>query len=239
MKQTLTIIFLALTLSAWAVDVMAQTPSFMPTVTYIHPDGTETTDYAVSGSGPIIGHFKVNPEDYEGWTAMYAWNFIREGSDEPYLVRYEEETEVTFAEYGKTRIWCEVKFVMNGDTIAYDREYWLDLVGDMSVAVSESKLEMPNAFSPNGDEFNEIYKPKSNYQSIVEFHAIIVNRNGQKLFEWDDPSTGWDGTYNGRPVKEGVYYCYVRAKGADGVKWTIKKDVNLLRGFKETEKTNE
>lgn len=217
-----------------ATNALAQMPSFTPTVEYTHPDGSVTNDPAVAGSGPIVGRFMANPENEAGWTAMYEWNFTKEGSESPYMTRYEQDTEVTFSEYGKTRIHCIVKFVSGNDTIAYDKQYWDEVVGDMSVAISESKLEMPNAFSPNGDEFNEIYKPKSNYQSIVEFHAIIVNRSGQKLFEWDDPSTGWDGTYNGRPVPDGVYYCMVKAKGADGVKWNIRKDVNLLRGFNET-----
>lgn len=223
----------------WAMmplRTMAQMPYFQPTVEYTHADGEVSSDQTYSGSGPIIGRFKANPQDNIGWTALYEWNFVKEGNDDAYLVRYDEDTEVTFSEYGKTRIYCCVKFVNGTDTVAYDKQYWDNNIGEMSVAVAESKLEMPNAFSPNGDEFNEIYKPKSNYQSIVEFHAIIVNRSGQKLFEWDDPSTGWDGTYKGRPMPDGVYYCYVRAKGADGIKYTIRKDVNLLRSFNETTK---
>ena len=100
--------------------------------------------------------------------------------------------------------------------------------------VKTSTLLMPNAFSPNGDGINDIYKPKDGYQNIEEFHAYIYNRWGQKLFEWSDPSTGWDGTYNGKPVKDGVYFCLVKAKGADGKTYNIKRDVNLLRGFAET-----
>ena len=70
-------------------------------------------------------------------------------------------------------------------------------------------------------------------ESLVEFHAYIFNRWGQKLFEWTDPSEGWDGTHNGTPVKEGVYFVLVRAKGADGREYNIRKDVNLLRGYTE------
>ena len=98
-----------------------------------------------------------------------------------------------------------------------------------------SSLLMPNAFSPNGDGINDIYKPKSGYQNITEFHAYIFNRWGQKLFEWTDPATGWDGTYKGSPVKDGVYFCLVKAKGADGKIYNFKKDVNLLRGYIENQ----
>lgn len=98
-----------------------------------------------------------------------------------------------------------------------------------------SSLLMPNAFSPNGDGINDIYKPKSGYQNITEFQAYIFNRWGQKLFEWTDPATGWDGTYKGSPVKDGVYFCLVKAKGADGKIYNFKKDVNLLRGYIENQ----
>ena len=71
--------------------------------------------------------------------------------------------------------------------------------------------------------------------SIVEFHAYIFNRWGQKLYEWSDPSAeGWDGRYNGKPVKEGTYFLLCKARGADGRKYDIRKDVNLLRGYTET-----
>ena len=92
---------------------------------------------------------------------------------------------------------------------------------------------MPNAFSPNGDGINDIYKAKDGYQSIVEFKACIFNRWGQKIYEWNDPAGGWDGKHNGKDVKQGVYFVLVKAKGADGRKYEIKRDVNLLRGFTE------
>lgn len=229
------IALILLPLTALAQDV----PTFQPTVIWTLGDGTTLDDQSIQESAPITGAFRANPENDEGWTALYEWRFTKEGTTEPYLIRYDENTEVTFTEFGKTKVCCYVKFINGTDTVAYDQEYWDENIGDMSVSVKESKLEMPNAFSPNGDEFNEIYKPKKNYQSIVEFHAVIYNRYGQKLFEWDDPSTGWDGTYNGHPVKEGVYYCQVKAKGADGVKYNIKRDVNLLRGFTEEVKNEE
>lgn len=86
-----------------------------------------------------------------------------------------------------------------------------------------SSLLMPNAFSPNGDGINDIYKPKDGYRNIEEFHAYIYNRWGQKLYEWTDPATGWDGTYRGKPVKEGVYFCLVKAKGQ--MAWCITSNV--------------
>ena len=101
--------------------------------------------------------------------------------------------------------------------------------------IGESKLSFPNAFSPNGDGINDIYKAKE-HQSLVEFHAYIFNRWGQKLYEWTDPDSGWDGTHNGKDVSDGVYFVLVKAKGADGRNYNIRKDVNLLRGYTEETK---
>lgn len=104
-----------------------------------------------------------------------------------------------------------------------------------SISQGVSKLTFPNAFSPNGDGINDIYKAKEQ-QNIAEFHAYIFNRWGQKLYEWTNPDGGWDGTHNGNDVNDGVYFVLVKAKGTDGRNYNIRKDVNLLRGY--TENTN-
>ena len=107
-----------------------------------------------------------------------------------------------------------------------------DSVASDSTVVLTSTLIMPNAFSPNHDKINDVYMVKS-YQNIVEFHAYIFNRWGQKLYEWTDLEGGWDGTYRGNDVKQGTYFVLVKAKGADGQTYNIRKDVNLLRGYTE------
>ena len=107
-----------------------------------------------------------------------------------------------------------------------------DSVASDSTTVLTSTLVVPNAFSPNHDQINDVFKVKS-YQNIVEFHAYIFNRWGQKLYEWTNINEGWDGTYRGNDVKQGTYFVLVKAKGADGETYNIRKDVNLLRGYIE------
>jgi gliding motility-associated-like protein len=214
--------------AAYADDV----PTINPTATYTTSDGEqESSD--MSGSAPLTGRFQANPSNVGSYTPYYEWHFYMEGNeDKPYLIRYEQDTEYTFITAGAHCIVLYATFVNGTDTVAYTKEYWNE-IGPLRVSISESKLEMPNAFSPNGDGINDIYKAKEGYQSLVEFHAYIFNRWGQKLYEWNDPSGGWDGKYNGKDVKQGVYFVLVNAKGADGRKYNIKSDVNLLRGFTE------
>ena len=130
----------------------------------------------------------------------------------------------TFSESGQTIV--ELYITENGETDDVP-------VATITVSISNSFLEMPNAFSPNGDGVNDIYKAKANHKSIIEFHAYIFNRWGQKIFDWTDINSGWDGTWNGKQVKDGTYFVLVKAKGADGRKYNIKKDVNILRKYYE------
>ncbi len=77
----------------------------------------------------------------------------------------------------------------------------------------ESTLYIPNAFTPNGDDLNDVlYTPGTN---IVTYHLMIYNRWGNLVFESDDMGKGWDGTYKGEPVKDDVYNYRLIAEGID------------------------
>ena len=218
-----------LPITATAQDVY---PKVSPTATYTDEEGepAESTEESpqINGQAPLFVNFYANPSNMGAYDPVYEWHFRMIGEEKDFMVRYEENTDYTFTTAGTTLVTLKVSL---------GQELELDSVV-FSVTVSESKLVFPNAFSPNGDEYNQIYKSKE-YQSIVEFHAYIFNRWGQKLFEWTDPSQGWDGTYNGKDVKEGVYFVLVKAKGADGREYHIRKDVNLLRGYVEGSSNNE
>ena len=223
------LVIFAIFLPIWC-QAQGDYPSVSPTATYINDEGVETvsTDM-IDGQAPLLVTFRANPSDIEGHNPSYEWHFRMEGEETDLMVRYEEDTEYTFTTAGTTRV--TLHFRPDAGQEALDSVVF-------KVTVSESKLTFPNAFSPNGDEFNPIFKAKE-YQSIVEFHAYIFNRWGQKLYDWTDPAEGWDGTYNGKDVKEGVYFLLCKAKGADGRKYEIKKDVNLLRGFTEEDSRND
>ena len=213
-----------LTVFAMFVSLSASAQSVEISAIYIDDSGVETeTRNDFSGQAPLSVSFRANPQDMEGLDPTYEWHFRMEGEGKDMMVRYEENTDYTFTKAGKTYVTLYAN--LGNEERDSSR---------ICVTISESKLLMPNAFTPNGDTHNDVYKTKE-YQSIVEFHAYIFNRWGQKLFEWTNPAEGWDGNYNGSPVKEGVYFVVVKARGADGIVYNIRKDVNLLRGFTKTE----
>lgn len=203
-------------------------PSVNPTATYVDADGmeVESTDN-IDGQAPLTVTFHANPSGMEDYSPTYEWHFRIEGENKDLLVRYEEDTEYTFTTAGTTLVTLHVKYTGDATADSTTNVFY--------VTISESKLVFPNAFSPNGDGINDVFKAKE-YQSIVEFHAYIFNRWGQKIHDWTDPAEGWDGTYNGKDVKDGAYFLLCKAKGADGTVYTIKKDVNLLRGYIESER---
>lgn len=87
---------------------------------------------------------------------------------------------------------------------------------------------IPNAFSPNGDGRNDVFKIEHiRYQKLVQFK--VFNRWGQQLFETIDGAKGWDGTYNGAPCNVDTYYYIISLNHPDGATKTYKGDVVLLR----------
>jgi gliding motility-associated-like protein len=80
---------------------------------------------------------------------------------------------------------------------------------------AESFIFMPNAFTPNGDNLNDEYKPILTF-SPKSYLFIIRDRWGNTLFETDNPEIPWKGDSKGKPVPEDVYVFYVKAEDQQG-----------------------
>ena len=74
------------------------------------------------------------------------------------------------------------------------------------------ELNIPNVFTPNQDGVNDTYMISG--KGITEFSIVIVNRWGNVIFESNDILISWDGTSNGQPCQDGVYFYIIRAKSA-------------------------
>ena len=64
-------------------------------------------------------------------------------------------------------------------------------------------LFAPNAFTPNGDGLNDQFQVEA--ANIFNFRMLIFDRWGQKVFESDDITMGWDGSVNNSPAPMGNY----------------------------------
>ena len=187
-------------------------------------------------SGPLEIAFYSNPTP---GAQYYFWAVYK--STERIATRNDRDMRYTFSEPGAYRVVCAV----NNASCSSDSS-------EVNVQISESYLAVPNVFTPNGDGKNDEFRVA--YRSLKEFHCWVYNRWGKLVYEWTDPSKGWDGTINGRPAAEGAYYYVIRALGTDAAKnagymskiaYTKKKlgadesvigiyqmsgDINLIRG---------
>lgn len=84
---------------------------------------------------------------------------------------------------------------------------------------SECKLYVPNAFTPNGDGTNDVFKAKTICVQIDNFRLKIYNRWGQLIFKSADISKGWDGMYKGELQQTGTYVYFISYKkyGVNGL----------------------
>lgn len=82
-----------------------------------------------------------------------------------------------------------------------------------SITVSEGSCDplvfVPNAFTPNGDDDNEVFQV-SVYGHLRDFSLMIFDRWGLLVHASDDASVTWDGTFHGEAVPDGVYVWKVR-----------------------------
>lgn len=73
----------------------------------------------------------------------------------------------------------------------------------------------PNVFTPDGDQINDFYWVDVQWGEF--FEAVITNRWGNVLKELDAINQTWDGTFNGSPVSEGVYFIRYKATDFNGL----------------------
>ena len=119
--------------------------------------------------------------------------------------RFDPDIRYTFSEPGTYRVVCSV----NNTSCQTDSS-------EVTVAIAESYLAVPNVFTPNNDGQNDEFRVA--YRSLREFHIWVYNRWGKLVYESVDPAKGWDGNINGRPAAPGAYYYVIRALGTDAAK---------------------
>lgn len=98
-----------------------------------------------------------------------------------------------------------------------------DLFGKTNISSSNvfcvnmlGQIFVPNAFTPNDDGLNDIFKPSF---SILpgKYSFMIYNRYGAKIFETNDISKGWDGRLpDGSKALEGAYIYYIKMESSSG-----------------------
>jgi gliding motility-associated-like protein len=141
---------------------------------------------------------------------------------------------------GQTYIWSPAS-VLNNPFIAAPwgnifgtTEFMLTTFDDIGCSDEDSvkvkalagpQFYVPNAFTPNGDGLNDIFRPINvGIPTITEF--CIFSRYGEKIFETSDLKKGWDGSYKGLKQPMSNYVWIV--KGIDINNKSVQKKGNVL-----------
>ncbi len=97
------------------------------------------------------------------------------------------------------------------------------------VSFKTCPMGVPNAFSPNGDRINEVFRAKYGI-GVTKYELRIYNRFGQLIYQTTDQLKGWDGTFNGIKMPAATYVWTVQYIEKDtGKQVNLKGTVTLVR----------
>ena len=150
------------------------------------------------------------PDDVAGYKIYYK--LYREGEELSLLTTINDKNTFVYRHYpGEIISGCYA-------VSAFDQIGNEGLQSDMICVDSCDFYEIPNVFTPNGDDINDYLVAKtSGLVEKVDFK--LFNRYGVLIFQTDEPKINWDGTYKSKIVSPGVYFyqCDVFERRISGV----------------------
>jgi len=172
------------------------------------PDPSTSTVYMTLNSD-AYGAFSVKES-----TGTRAFILATDGTATSWLV------EIDIAGHTTLDTLCTYPFVVNG-AATFDGITPNDPTAPCDVF-------LPNAFTPNNDGRNDIYKPL--FTGNHTLHTfMIMNRYGQEVFSTNADNTGWDGKFHGIEQNIGSYFYYLKCDCANGKTLEKKGDFTLIR----------
>ena len=106
----------------------------------------------------------------------------------------------------------------------------VDTVGANIIINDITNIFLPNAFTPNGNNINELYNIMGTGIDPSTFEMRIFDRWGKQLFYTTDYSASWDGTYNGEPVPQGSYIIAIKYSNKNnGNKYYIVDKIVIIK----------
>ena len=176
-------------------------------------------DFSFSSNPATMFETSIRMQDRSSHDVVY-WNWYSPGSSPTTSTSI--SPVFTFPE-GEAGVY-PVQLIVETDRGCIDT-----VIYEMHI-IEDILFYAPNAFTPDGDEINQVWKPIITGIDIYDFELLIYNRWGELIWESHDPSVGWDGTYKGKVVPAGSYAWVARVKRPqnDG-KETFSGNINLLK----------
>lgn len=96
----------------------------------------------------------------------------------------------------------------------------------LSVTCDEPDIFVPNAFTPNDDNQNDIIYVRG--PKIKSMRLSVFNELGELIYETENQSKGWDGKFKGSKCGQGVYVYYLKAVCVNGKEFSKKGNITLI-----------
>jgi gliding motility-associated-like protein len=178
------------------------------TLTILNPIANFTADTLI-GTSPLVVNF-INESQNSN---TYNWSL---GDSTSSVIKNPSNKYITIRTY-------TVVLTASEDSRCPDTASAIVIVKDSFAIV------IPNIFTPNGDNINDIFSIIST--DLQTLDVEIYNRWGLKLYEWHTSFGGWDGrnAKNGIECPDGTYYYILYAKGNNRKEIKQTGFVNLLR----------
>lgn len=192
------------------------TSGCIDTSTYVYPDAV--TVYSFPEAGFIADPMEAsifNPIISFSDTSSRAVFCAMRISDGTYVEQCDYTH--TFSDTGYYRVTQIVKNETN----------CIDSISLTVYIYPEYRLFIPDAFSPNGDGLNDIFKPSS--IGIKEYNFEIFNRWGEMIYKSSGPDDGWDGSFKGNRSPQGAYVYLLNVVDIKGMSHRFNGKIVLIR----------
>ncbi|MEO1652281.1 MAG: gliding motility-associated C-terminal domain-containing protein [Bacteroidota bacterium] len=93
--------------------------------------------------------------------------------------------------------------------------------------IQRFRIFFPNAFTPNGDNLNDTFKPT--FLFVKTYQLRIFSRSGELIYESNQIEEGWDGNINGQSAPQGGYVYAVELEDFQGERFQSKGTLVLIR----------
>jgi large repetitive protein len=184
---------------------------------YIDVAGNPTAAFTASPQPVTIANPTVNFTDESTGATSWSWNF---GDVNGSSSSVQNPTFI----YPDTGCYMATLYVANAAGC-------VDSASENVCIDPDWAIYIPNAFTPDGDNNNEIFIPKGMGLDPEHFEMWIFDRWGNLIYHTTDFSKGWDGHANGgsEPAQIDVYVYRIECKDITGLRHEFIGRVSLIR----------
>jgi gliding motility-associated-like protein len=163
-----------------------------------------------SGNAPLDVNFSINSSNT---ISNYTWVFNGQSSSPV------SSPNFLFTEAGLYSVIVELIDISG--CVAFDT------IEIRVLPELDSKLQVPNCFSPNGDGINDLFQAE--ILNLSTFDLMIWNRWGALMYKSTDAFSGWNGQSNAGNAPDGTYFYVLDAVGTDSKAYQLKGSITLSR----------